>query len=62
MLGGLMSAFGKKGAKSSGSAGGKGDSSGANTIFETYTEVRKISTASLPDADFLPPAGYTKVQ
>jgi len=63
-LGGLMSAFGKKGAKGGGEAGAEagGGSGGANTVFDTYTEIRKIDTASLPGADFAPPAGYKKVQ
>ena len=61
-LGGLMSAFGKKVAKGGGESAAKGDAGGAKTVFDTYTEVRKISTASLPDADFVPPAGYKKVE
>ena len=60
-LGGLMSAFGKKVAKSTTSSDNKGESGGASTIFDTYTEVRKISTSSLPGSDFVPPAGYKKV-
>lgn len=60
-LGGLMSAFGKKAAKGGESAGGKGDAGGANTVFDTYTEIRRISTASIPGTDFVPPAGYKKV-
>jgi hypothetical protein len=61
-LGGLMAALGKKVAKSGDSSGGAGDAGGANTVFDTYTEIQKISTASLPGGDFVPPPGYTKVQ
>ena len=68
-LGGLMSAFGKKGGSGggekgagSGSGSGSSGSAGANTVFDTYTEIRKISTASLPGSDFAPPAGYKKVE
>ena len=64
-LGGLMSAFGKKVAKSSGESTAKdtakGDAGAGKTVFDTYSEIRRISTASLPDSDFAPPAGYTKV-
>jgi hypothetical protein len=60
-LGGLMSALGKKVAKGGGDAGASGEAGGAKTVFDTYTEIRRISTASLPDSDFLPPAGYQKV-
>jgi hypothetical protein len=62
-LGGLVSAFGKKVAKSTAEgAAAKGDAGGAKTVFETYSEVRKISTAGLPGDDFVPPAGYKKVE
>ncbi len=61
-LGGLMAALGKKGGKGGGEAAGAGDAGGLKTVFDTYTEIRKISTASLPDAEFAPPAGYKKVQ
>ena len=61
-LGGLMSAFGKKPAKGGGESAGGGDAGGAKTVFDTYTEIRKISTASLPGSDFAPPAGYKKVE
>jgi hypothetical protein len=61
-LGGLMSAFGKKAAKGGGEQAAAGDAGGAKTVFDTYTEIRKISTASLPDGDFAPPAGYKKVE
>jgi hypothetical protein len=58
----MMSAFGKKVAKSGAEGGAaKDDAGGAKTIFDTYTEIRKISTASLPGSDFVPPAGYKKV-
>jgi hypothetical protein len=60
-LGGLMSAFGKKVAKSAGESGGA-SAGGVKTVFDTYTEIRKISTASLSDGDFVPPAGYKKVE
>jgi hypothetical protein len=60
-LGGLMSALGKKAAKSGGDSGASGGANGAKTVFDTYTEIRKISTASLSDSDFAPPAGYRKV-
>ncbi len=60
-LGGLMAPIGKKGGKSGGDAGGSGEGGGANTVFDTYMEIRKISTASLPDAEFVPPANYKKV-
>jgi hypothetical protein len=61
-LGGLMSAFGKKGGKGGGGEAAKsGEAAGPTPVFETYTEIRTISTASLPDADFMPPAGYKKV-
>lgn len=59
-LGGLMSAFGKKAAKGAASSGSS-DDSGATTIFDTYSEVRSISTAAIPGAEFVPPAGYKKV-
>lgn len=61
-LGGLMSAFGKKPAKGGGESAGGGDAGGAKTVFDTYTEIRKISTASLPGSDFAPPSGYRKVE
>jgi hypothetical protein len=62
-LGGLMSAFGKKGGSGGGEkAAASGDAGGAKTVFDTYTEIRKITTASLPGADFAPPAGYKKVE
>lgn len=60
-LGGLMSAFGRKGGKGGGEPAGGGDAGGPKTVFDTYTEIRRISTASLPDGEFAPPAGYTKV-
>jgi len=60
-LGGLMSAFGKKGGKGGGEAGTSGEAAGPTPVFETYMEIRKITTASLGDADFMPPAGYKKV-
>jgi hypothetical protein len=59
-LGGLMAAFGKKGGKTDGDAGSSGSGGGASTVFDTYTEIRRISTAALPDADFAVPAGYQK--
>lgn len=59
-LGGLVSAFGKKAGKSAASSGSKGEP-GATTIFDTYTEVRSISTAAVPGSEFVPPAGYKKV-
>lgn len=58
-LGGLMAAMGKKSAKAGGGAAAGGD--GATTVFDTYVEIRKISTAALPETDFVPPAGYKKV-
>jgi hypothetical protein len=62
-LGGLMSAFGKKGAKTSAEGGAdKGAAGGPKAIFETYSEIRRISTAAIPDAEFAPPAGYRKVE
>ena len=61
-LGGLMSAFGKKGGKGGGEAAGSSDAGGSKPVFETYMEIRTISTASLPDSDFVPPAGYKKVE
>jgi hypothetical protein len=61
-LGGLMSAFGKKVAKGAGETAGGGDAAGAKTVFDTYSEIRSISTASLADGDFVPPAGYKKVE
>ncbi|HEY5999742.1 MAG TPA: hypothetical protein VI078_10665 [bacterium] len=67
-LGGLMSAFGKKVAKGSGGSGGSsggssgGEQSGTKTVFDTYTEIRKISTGSLSDGEFAPPSGYKKVE
>lgn len=57
-LGGLMAKIGKKGAKGSGGTAG-GD--GATTVFDSYVEIRTISTGTLPETDFLPPAGYKKV-
>ena len=40
----------------------KGESGVAlTTIFDTYSEVRSISTASIPGSEFVPPAGYQKV-
>lgn len=60
-FGGLMAAMGRKGGKTGGDAGGSGEG-GANTVFDTYTEIHKISTAALPDADFIPPEGYKKVE
>ena len=56
-LGGLMAAMGRKSGKSGADAGGSGGGGGVSTVFDTYTEIRKISTAALPDADFMPPAG-----
>ena len=61
-LGGLMSAFGKKVAKGAGESAGGADPAGAKTVFDTYTEIRSISTSSLPDGDFVPPSGYKKVE
>jgi hypothetical protein len=61
-FGGLMSALGKKVAKSGGESAGSSDAGGPKPVFDTYMEIRKISTASLPDADFAPPAGYKKVE
>jgi hypothetical protein len=60
-LGGLMSAFGKKVAKGTQSTASQSEAGGARTVFDTYTEIRKISTAGLPGSDFEPPAGYKKV-
>lgn len=61
-LGGLMAAMGKKGAKGgAGGSGAAGGGDGASTVFDTYVEIRTISTAGLPDTDFAPPAGYKKV-
>jgi hypothetical protein len=60
-LGGLMSALGKKAGKGGGEAAGSSSAGGTKPVFETYSEIRKISTASLPDSDFVPPAGYRKV-
>jgi hypothetical protein len=60
-LGGLMAAFGKKGGKGGGEAGASAEAGAAKTVFDTYTEIRRISTASLPDSDFAPPAGYKNV-
>ena len=61
-FGGLMSALGKKVAKGGGESGASGGANGAKAVFDTYMEIRKISTASLPDSDFAPPAGYKKVE
>lgn len=58
-LGGLISALGKKGGK--GGSGGGGEAGGPKPVFETYSEIRKISTASISDGEFTPPAGYKKV-
>lgn len=60
-LGGLMAAMGRRGGASGGESAGSSDG-GVNTVFDTYTEIRTISTAALPDADFAPPAGYQKVE
>jgi len=59
-LGGLMAAFGKKGGSGGGEAGTAG-AAGENTVFDTYTEVLKISTASLSGSEFVPPTDYRKV-
>jgi hypothetical protein len=65
-LGGLMAALGgKKGGDSGQAAGGSGDSgasgaSGASTVFDTYTEIRKVTTGGVPGEELAPPAGYTK--
>jgi hypothetical protein len=60
-LGGFMSALGKRVAKGTKSTPSKDEAAGLKTVFDTYTEIRKISTASLPDGEFVPPAGYKKV-
>ena len=65
-LDGLMAAFGRKGAKKEKAeekAKGSGEAPAKEgpPAFESYTEIRKVGTDKLPDADFTVPSGYKKV-
>lgn len=60
-LSNLMAAMGKKASgqkDASRGASGSGGSDGA--VFESYMEIRKISTAGVPGGEFAVPAGYAK--
>ena len=58
-FGALKAALAKK--KGGEKAAAPSGDEGGGALFESYTEIRSISTKSLPDADFSVPAGYKKV-
>jgi hypothetical protein len=60
-FGGLMAAFGKKGKGGGAAESGGSGASGGSTLFDTYTEIRSLSTSGIPDNEFSVPAGYQKV-
>jgi hypothetical protein len=59
-IGGLLGGLAKKAVKPKPEA--RQQASAGSPVFDSYTEIRKISTGSLPDADFQVPAGYRLVK